>query len=180
MSLKPESTVRSSDEIQFTMQHQEQDFWCWTATASSVADYYDTTNAHPQCFLVEWAFQNPTCCESGETDECNRTFAVDLALIKVGHYSTSQAGALGFRDIVAEVTRRRPVVVRILWPAGNKHAVAVTGYIEIPPPDGFHFPFQYLTVRDSVYGTSYVHYDWFCSDYQGLGGTWAYTFFTKG
>ncbi|MFJ6558228.1 papain-like cysteine protease family protein [Streptomyces luteogriseus] len=181
MSVKPESSVRSSNEISFAMQYQDQPMWCWAATASSVADYYDTSTVHPQCFLAEWAFNNSTCCENGGTNACNRPFSTDLALIHLGNYSISSPGAAAYAKVADEIDAQRPVVAVIVWTTNTGHAAAVTGYLEIPPtgnPAGFPFPIQYLRVQDSFYGTSYVLYDAFCSYYQS-SGTWVYTFFTK-
>lgn len=172
--------MSSSGELSFAMQYQEQTFWCWTATASSVADYYDTSTVHPQCFLAEWAFQNNTCCENGATEACNRPFLTDLALIHLGNYSISSSGAAAFGKVADEVDARRPVVAAIVWTTTNTgHAAAVTGYLEVPgDPLGYPFPTYYLKIQDPIYGTSWVLYDVFCSHYH-VSGSWRYTYFTK-
>lgn len=56
-------TIWWLDEIYFSMQHQQQSNWCWAATATSVALFYQPASGWTQCQVASSA--GPTAVVRG-------------------------------------------------------------------------------------------------------------------
>ncbi|MDP9865780.1 MULTISPECIES: papain-like cysteine protease family protein [Streptosporangium] len=159
--------------LDFAMQYQEQTYWCWSATAVSVAAFFNPATTWTQCSMVNAEFGLNTCCgpAASDTGSCNKPWYTDKALSRVGHYRDWLAGALSLNQIRVELQAPSPIGVRVQWRGGGGHAVVVRGCYNSGGVD-------YVSVADPWYGTSEVPYDTFRNNYQG-SGLWDATYRTK-
>src|SRR5262249_57800263 len=77
----------------FTMQHQEQTQWCWSATATSVALYYNSLSTWTQCSLVNAELGRTDCCSAPSSNDCNQPWTLNTALTRVGHLASFTVGS---------------------------------------------------------------------------------------
>ena len=161
-----------SNVLAFGMQHQQQDEWCWAAVATSVAFFYTNGSTWTQCSVVNAEAGRNDCCENGSSRQCNFSWFLDRALLRVSHSLSSSSGPLSFPATCQEVNRGCPLGARIGWNGGGVHFVAVHGY------DDSEVGAEKLNVGDPWYGPSVVAYDTFVSGYQG-SGNWTDSYRTK-
>ncbi|MGH6894142.1 MAG: papain-like cysteine protease family protein [Dongiaceae bacterium] len=157
----------------FAMQHQEQTQWCWSATATSVAHYYNSASAWTQCSLVNAEFGRSDCCASPASANCNKPWYLDNVLTRVGHLAGFANGSTSFANVRAELDNGRPLGVRIGWSGGGGHFNILACYTVNPL-----FGLQSVQVEDPWYGTSVWDYDTFRTAYQGTG-SWTHTYRTQ-
>src|SRR5262249_49866891 len=62
--------------LHFTMQHQEQTQWCWSATATSVSQYYNAASTWTQCSLVNAELGRTDCCSAPSSNDCNQPWTL--------------------------------------------------------------------------------------------------------
>lgn len=157
----------------FTMQHQEQTQWCWSAVATSVAHYYNSASTWTQCTLVNAELGRTDCCTSPSSGNCNKPWYLQNVLTRVGHLASVSGGATSFADVCTEIDNGRPLGVRIGWSGGGGHFNILACYTRNPL-----FVLQSVQVEDPWYGTSVWDYDTFRTAYQGTG-SWTDSFRTK-
>lgn len=162
------SASACGNPLGFTMQHQEQTQWCWSAVSVSVNLYYTPTSVQTQCAVANTAMGQATCCQDGSTPQCNQPWFLDQALQIVGNLNAWSSGKAALPTVKAEIDQCRPFCLRIAWNGGGGHFVAVYGY------QGRH-----VNIGDPWYGNSVVTYAAFPNTYQG-GGTWTDSYTTKG
>jgi hypothetical protein len=157
----------------FTMQHQEQTQWCWSATATSVAHYYNSASAWTQCSLVNAEFGRSDCCTSPSSSNCNQPWYLDSVLTRVGHLASFTGSSTSFADVCTELDNGRPLGVRIGWSGGGGHFNIIACYTR-------HLlsRLQSVQIEDPWYGTSVWDYDTFRTAYQGTG-SWTHSYRTK-
>src|SRR4051812_27451016 len=80
----------------FTMQHQQQTQWCWSATSVSTSHFYNSASAWTQCSLVNSALGQTSCCVDGSTSTCNQPNVLTTPLSLTGNLATYQAGTISF------------------------------------------------------------------------------------
>jgi papain like cysteine protease AvrRpt2 len=164
----PPSWVR----LNFEMQHQEHDQWCWAAVSTSVALYFDPGADWKQCKVVsaELWFGFHDCCADGASDACNRWWYLDRALRRTDTFERVQDGAPAeLTGVYGELDAGRPVGVRIGWRGGGGHFIAIEGY----RGDG-----NFLALEDPWYGTSDVAVATLRDAYHGTG-TWTHVYYTR-
>jgi hypothetical protein len=164
------------------MQIQLQDYWCWAAVSSSVADLFGAstgTSPWTQCRIVtaEFASHGWACCgaDAGDTATCNQAWYLDDALARVGHFNRVTANVTSFPDVQAEVKAGRPLGCRIAW-AGHgagAHFVAIGGW-SIDSAGT-----QYVDIEDPYLGMLQKTYPDFCQAYQTPGDQWTHSYFTR-
>lgn len=153
--------------IAFTMQPQQQTQWCWAALSVSVNLYYDPASGQTQCAVANAALGQTTCCQNGNTAQCNQPWFLDLGLQIVGNLDGVSAGKATMTTIRNQILQCRPLCLRIGWNGGGGHFVAVYGYSN-----------KRLNIGDPWYGNSVVTFADFPDSYQG-GGAWTDSFTTQ-
>lgn len=157
----------------FTMQHQEQTQWCWSATATSVAHYYNAASPWTQCTLVNAELGRADCCTDPSSGNCNQPWTLSTVLTRVGHLASVSGASTSFADVRAEIDDGRPLGVRIGWSGGGGHFNVLACYIS-----NTLFGQQSVQVEDPWYGTSVWDYDTFRTNYQG-SGSWTHSYKTQ-
>ena len=160
-------TIACRNPLAFTMQHQEQTQWCWSATSVSVNLFYHPASGWTQCSCANATLGQTTCCTAGNSAQCNTPFYLDLALKTVANFKSMSGVKAALSRVRTEIRQCRPLCLRIGWNGGGGHFVAVYGY------SGTN-----INIGDPWYGDSVVSYGAFPSSYNG-GGTWTHTYFTK-
>jgi Papain-like cysteine protease AvrRpt2 len=154
--------------LNFTMQVQTQSNWCWAATSTSIAQYYDPATTWTQCTVANGELSRNDCCGGGASGPCNQTNTLDTALSRVGHLDHMVSGTVSRDGIKNEIVAGRPVCARTAWSGGGAHFVAIAGFIEG----------DLIEVHDPISGVSNVDYDVFVTSYQG-SGSWTHSYFTR-
>jgi hypothetical protein len=95
---------------------------------------------------------------------------LDEALALAECHSHCSPGRPEFERVAAEIDAGRPVCVQLEWRHGGSHYVVLTGY----HPDG-----REVYVQDPLHGPSVHPFDGFPRRYQGTGGAWRATFWTR-
>ena len=160
--------------LPFPMQHQEADYWCWSAVAVSVDAFRRDGGQTPwaQCTLVNDQLHQTTCCINHDSDECDRPHRLSDALLRLGRLRGAVLnGSLNGASVRLEIDQGRPVGVRIQWFGGEAgHFVLIIGYddSEAARP-------QYI-IADPFYVQSTVPVAEFPSGYQTQGGNWTHSY----
>ena len=157
----------------FTMQHQEQTQWCWSATATSVALYYNAASGWTQCSLVNAELGRNDCCASPSSANCNQPWTLNTVLTRVGHLANFSNGVTSFADVRTEIDNGRPLGVRIGWSGGGGHFNVIACYTST-----LLLRSQTVQIEDPWYGTSVWDYDTFRTAYQGTG-SWTHSYKTQ-
>ena len=157
----------------FTMQAQEQTQWCWSATATSVARYYNAASTWTQCSLVNAELGRSDCCTNPSSSSCNQPWTLNTVLTRVGHLASFTGTTTTFTDLRTELDNGRPLGVRIGWSGGGGHFNVVSCYTWHLLRRG-----RTIQIEDPWYGTSVWDYDTFRTAYQG-SGSWTHSYRTK-
>jgi Papain-like cysteine protease AvrRpt2 len=157
------------DRLDLEVPRQEQDNWCWAATSTGIAHFYDEDSTWTQCEIANSNLGRTDCCAGAGSGPCNVYGYLDRALATVGHFDRIAALAADFQSVDTEIDARRPLGVRVAWSGGGAHFVAIGGYRELPEP--------YVHVEDPWYGPSDVPYATLANGYHGTG-TWTHTYWT--
>ena len=164
-------TIWWLDEMYFSMQHQQQSNWCWAATATSVALFYEPASGWTQCKVANSELGRTDCCGTGASGACNVYGFLDQALTVVGRLDHWVGGTATVAQIETEVTFARPLGIRVAWSGGGAHFLCIMGQYGVGGVD-------YVTVDDPIYGRSDVNYTTLQTAYQG-SGSWTHTYYTK-
>jgi hypothetical protein len=155
------------------MQTQEEDEWCWAAVAASVDHYFSPGSTKTQCAVAQDILhpQGITCCQN--KDDCDVPQRLQDALTDVQHLEQPPVlGALSFPQVQAQINAGFPVCVRIQWPGGGGHFVAIDGYGWSPAGN------PQVHVVDPLSLEFTMDYSDLVSAYQSVG-TWSATFLVK-
>jgi papain like cysteine protease AvrRpt2 len=161
-----------SNQLNFTLQQQQQTEWCWAAVATSICLFYSPGGGQSQCDLANGQLGQTTCCQDGSTAACNQPWYLDSALSATGnldHYTSSPAP---LQDIGQQVDGSRPLAIRIGWEGGGGHFIVITGYDDSAPGN------EMIAINDPVSGPSIWSYNSLVSSYEG-SGTWTHSYFTQ-
>lgn len=160
-----------SASIAFSMESQEEDEWCWAASAVSAAAYFGSTQ-WSQCLLVNNQFAQITCCADGSGDACNKPWFLDRALTAAGCHFTYQANRIALADIVSSLMQNVVIEVRIGWTDGHGNFDGSGHFVAITAADPTS---TVVHIADPWYPSSDIRYDDFASRYQTVG-VWTDTF----
>lgn len=159
------------DRLNFTMQHQQQNNWCWAAVSTSVALYFDPTTTWTQCTVANGELSRSDCCTTGASTSCNVYGSLASSLTRVGHLDHWNASAASFQAVDDEIDAHRPLGVRVAWSGGGAHFLAVVGYLE--------GAVDYVAVDDPIYGKTDLAYDTLKTAYQSVGDSWTHSYYTR-
>lgn len=148
---------------------QEQTNWCWAAVAVGVAARYGA--AWQQCNLAGLEL-GQHCCPAGTNPvACNVPYYLDRALTRVGHFRSMVAGSVPLNpQAITAINANEPIGVRIEWPGGTGHFIAIAGY----STNGG----QFVDVEDPWYSASTVSYATLQTAYKATGA-WTHTYWTN-
>ncbi|MGE5342881.1 MAG: papain-like cysteine protease family protein [Candidatus Omnitrophota bacterium] len=154
--------------MNYMMQPQLQQAWCWSAVSASTALYYQEKSPWTQCELVNVAFNRTGCCEDGSSPECNQPWYLEKGLTITGNLSAFIEGPQPIEAIQKLIDANMPVAARIGW-QGVGHFVVITGVGADQ---------TMVAIQDSYFGPSYITYESLVNYYKGLG-KWTHTYLTR-
>jgi concanavalin A-like lectin/glucanase superfamily protein len=155
----------------FKPQPQLNTNWCWAAASTATSVFYNPLSAWTQCLVANACLSLTVCCNTPTPGQCNVYGYLDLALTKTGNFVSVSGGTTTFANCTTQMNTWRVLGARIAWSGGGAHFVMMSG---VSLSGGT----QYVTIRDSIYGTSTILYTTFLTNYQGTG-TWTTSYFTK-
>jgi Papain-like cysteine protease AvrRpt2 len=157
--------------IDFVIQRQGADQWCWAAVTVSVALHYDPATSVTQCQLAKLVIGANGCCDDPTSDACNQQADLELALDRTQHLRQGPIDPLDFGALMREITARRLVCCRIETD-GVGHFVVISGCSEAEGSQSVdvHDP-QGLQIATYSYETLLTNY---------LGaGRWTHAYLTE-
>jgi hypothetical protein len=116
--------------LNFQIEHQCRDQWCWAAVAASICGFYEDDPLPTQCELAnQFLFPGQDCCQPGASEVCNIPYALDLVLNQLGHLVQPPQGVVAFEDLDLEVSQKQqPIALRIMFSdMVTAHFVVVVG-----------------------------------------------------
>ncbi len=163
--------------LDFNMQHQDNDNWCWAALTASVTSYFQQVSPNAvvsQCKIVQscLAAQIPICAADCQNEACNQTFYLEQSLGAVNHLDGYAFSLYPTYDSITSVilNRRMPIGVRLAR-GPYAHFVLIVGFDDDNDS-------QDLFVADPLYGPgqySYrISYALLCR--QADGTVWTHTY----
>jgi Papain-like cysteine protease AvrRpt2 len=167
--------------LTFSIEHQDQDQWCWAAVTISICRFYKDQRWQHQCNLVNEILSSilggVDCCEDGASDNCNISFSLSDVLNTTGHLVQLVQGVVSFEDLNQEIeVRQRPLAIRIVFSDFiTRHFIVVVGCMQTP--DGK----QWVKVADpsqSTGNTTSIEYTSLLNDYRP-GATWDQSYFSS-
>jgi len=162
--------VRDRQHLNFTMQQQQGDNWCWAAVGVGVVHFYKPASNLNQCTLANHQLGRDDCCSLPLSDGCDRPYRPLQKLLKrVGHLARRNAGSIKFNKVCAEIKNNRPVAAHIIWDGGGGHFVVLAG---------FDSNLRKVLIRDPLFADTWMDYDIFRTQYQGEG-RWTISYKTK-
>lgn len=165
------AAVQRQRSLAISLQHQLQTNWCWAACTSSVSAFFAPTSTWGQCAIVNAELAQTTCCQYGDTTQCNQPWYFDRALQRTGNLNSVRAGAAPWGEIQAEIDAGRPVGARIGWTGGGGHFVLLTGYQR-------NGALHEVEVQDPWTGSSTVELTTFTNAYKS-SGSWTHTYLVE-
>jgi hypothetical protein len=155
--------------LQFTMNFQRLDNWCWAAVAESISSFYDSTSNWTQCSFANVEFNRDDCCP--DNPACDAQWYLERALSRSGNLAQLLPGVTSFQNVCDQISINRPLACRIRWQNGGGHSVVIYG-ADLGDPE------QWLEIADSMYGNSSYPYNQFRNSYRG-SGRWTHSYFTN-
>jgi hypothetical protein len=154
--------------LDFAIQEQEQDNWCWAACAASTAVFFDPGTGWTQCSVANGELRRTDCCDDPVPGACDVYGFLDDALGIVGHFDSMTSSQEPESTLHAEIAAHRPLGVRIAWSGGGAHFAMCIGDDAAGT----------VTVADPFYGTNTIPYTTLQTGYEG-SGTWTHSYFTR-
>src|SRR5215213_5528656 len=73
--------------LDFTMQLQTEDNWCWAAAATSVSHFYRSNSPWSQCLVANAELEQINCCDSPAPGPCDVPWYLDRALARTENFT---------------------------------------------------------------------------------------------
>jgi hypothetical protein len=125
--------------------------------------------ANPYLSSSEYALQSLNLgLEATPPGICDHTGDISKALTQTGNLNQETGSAVGFTDLLNELSAGHPVCIYIVWSGGGSHYVAASG-VEIQ---------DLVIVEDPVNGRSVLPYQTLATSYLG-SGSWTDSFYTQ-
>jgi hypothetical protein len=165
--------IRETDakKLDFSMQRQEREHWCWAANASSVSKYFKRDSKWSQCAIATACLEGKKCCDA--PGSCDRPYTLIHPLEKTGNLVSEKHDSDSWEDLQAQINNSRPVCCYIMWDndPDNGHFVTVSGYDSTTND---------VIVNDPLYGPdpAPIPYHTFVTSYRG-SGRWDYSHHTQ-
>lgn len=161
--------------LDFDIQDQEQEKWCWAATAISTHIFYGGNEWIKQCDLVNHELKQTTCCQNGKDCDCNQVWYLSKALTTTGNLSHILNEPINWDDIKNIINNGNILCAQISCKNGYMdHCVIISGYFDDNNT-------QLVVVNDPESGidNALVKYTTVIRKYRRLG-IWSYSYLTKG
>jgi len=156
-----------SNPLSFTIEHQQQTEWCWSATSVSITRYFNQTSSWQQCTLANATIGRQTCCTDGKNPECNQPWNLVDPLTIVRNFQSTEERRLTLTEVRSAIDDGRPLCLRIEWYGSGGHFVVIYGYSN-----------NTILVADPLFGYSAIEYDKFPDQYQDRG-KWTGTYWVQ-
>ena len=194
LSLAPDACapvlLRSASVMRFNLQMQQQTKWCWAAVTTSVLSFLDSDTSLTQCQVVRKCFGQPQndaetgadCCQSGNSEVCNKTFKLSQALETMGILESYVNSTLTLNEIRRQISAGVPLAIRIGWRDRNGnlsnsgHFVMLTAVGPDDPRGENHSWVRVADPKDKV--ASYTTYGTLKNNYK-CQGQWTHTYLIK-
>ena len=154
--------LNRTTQLNFSMQHQEEDYWCWAAVGASVSEFINQLTT-AQCEVAALCLNPKTCCTNRKY--CDEPWYLEYALSAKDNYSYDQAGVISLSQIQNEIDNGMPVCVRIDYSGNVGHFICIAGYesdlLTIYDPLQVR---RRMTYKELLYGYDSGHWNWtyFC------------------
>jgi hypothetical protein len=168
------------DLASFSLEHQQQDQWCWAAVTLGICGFYGDQTWQQQCDVVNDIFAairgSVDCCQNGRTLPCNMSWTLSVVLNSANHLNTPIRGVVTFADLMQEIeVGHRPVAIRIMFSdLVTAHFIVLVGCAQTA--DGK----QWVKIADPSLATGSVttiEYSALTNNYRP-GSTWDESYFT--
>ncbi|HLG97051.1 MAG TPA: papain-like cysteine protease family protein [Bryobacteraceae bacterium] len=167
--------------IDFKMQEQQHNNWCWAAVAVSVDHFFDPNSSSCQCKVAtrmarhrKLKVKNCGTCNKPAPipGNCNKPWYLEWALKTLSRLAANpKSGGLEFSRIVELLNSGRPVCIRMQWGKGpDAHFVVISG--ARTSKSGRHW----VDIEDPHSGSSTWLLDEFRTNYQYSQGHWTHTY----
>lgn len=155
--------------LDFYLQRQILDQWCWAAVAASISLSYDPNSTWQQsvlaAHLINGSCLNVTDPGSPAAGSCNQPFSLITALKNCTHnYAWDVNRHLTLAEIQYQISNRWPLCCLINWPNYNdSHYIVIHGYtgsllaISDPEIDDTRYLDYYSMVNNNYRGGQWVH-----------------------
>ncbi len=156
--------------LDFAMEIQEENNWCWAATGTSVSHFYSRHSNWTQCKIAS-AELGESCCN--DPSICDEPWYLDSTLIRTGNFKRMLEGVITWQEIKDELVAERVLCAFIQWGESGEvgHYVAIFG-VETKGRS------KRVCIDDPIYGEKIMTYTRFRDNYRDLG-SWTWTYFTK-
>ena len=169
--------------LNFNMEFQTQDRWCWAAVAVSVSRFYDPNSVFTQCSVANGIFPRPVgvncCVQPGQVSPCNGDFFLDKALAHTRNLRLPLIPrAATPNELVNEHNNNRVIGCHITWKGGGGHFTVLRGFSTKTVGNITEFR---VHVSDPLEGNgnSEYPYDSFRTRYTTSLGVWDFSYPTK-
>jgi hypothetical protein len=115
----------TANQLNITMQAQENSNWCWDATGNTVAAFYGYSYSQNQFCNLAFDRSMNSSCPNSQAALDNDQEAFRQIGISTGNYVYNY---LYYSSIIREVDAGRPVMARIQWSSGGGHMEVLYGY----------------------------------------------------
>jgi hypothetical protein len=159
--------------LDFKMEKQEKDNWCWAATAKSVSHFYKHDSSWTQCRIAQQAFPDKHC-PCAAPDSCDKQWYLEHALSTTSNFSC-YTDPLTFDAIENELEGGRVIGARtewIDWGVRRGHFVVIYGCWRTAAGG------KYLKIRDPFYVESESDIAGFSTSYR-TSGKWTHSYLTN-
>lgn len=156
--------------LNFLIQTQLQDNWCWLAVTASCFQFYNAGNPNPwtQCTLANSCLGQVTCCANPGSAACDIAGYPQTAMQTAGVWKSTTSGATPtWANVQTAINAGQPIVTGILQGGAVGHAQVIFGYTEP----------SVIYVADPWPGVGEFASDY--TSYPGAGSLWNETFFSK-
>jgi len=164
--------VHTEEKLDFAVQRQKQTNWCWAAVSASVAAFYNSKTPWTQCKVATAVTGTGCCGPTGAQPPCNVPNYLERALSTVGHYRGRKVGTITYSSVKNQIASDNPIGVRVEWPNGDGHFVAIFGWRETS--DGR----QYIWVGDPNKGLREILLSDLRTGYGEDDGKWTHSYFS--
>jgi hypothetical protein len=150
--------------LNFKIQKQILDNWCWAALSSSISFYFNDNSKWSQSIIASALLGHDSCSTVNINNAsiappvCDQVVDISSALKHTGNYATEISRPLTFNE--GQIDGGWPICCQILWKEFSvSHFVAIYGY------QGAN-----LIIGDPQSGVCTVDYNQFVNSYRG--GVW--------
>ncbi len=124
-SIKTEAAART---LYVPIYNQQEDNWCWVATAQSIVYYHTGDRQTTQCTFFKWGKATTTCYDATGSLELETTRILSKAYFAATGYTVGDI--VSYSVVKSQVEKQQPMLTRIVWSSGATvgHQAVIYGY----------------------------------------------------